>query len=421
MSVIITMNMFYGVYTQGLVKYEDDSERFTSSMQGLMTTLCVIWFFIYIFTKNYAYMLLKIDFSKAFFMIVIIWSGGIFEFWATQQRINYKYKSLFIITLLMSVLQFILCLCGIIYSHNKSLAWIIGVAVSQFLICILLFLNQIKKERHLYSSHYWKYALCFSIPLIPHYLSQIVLSVSDRIMINNMIGTEAAGVYSFAYHVAMIMTMIQGAILNVVNPWIYRQIKNKTVENISIVAYGTMTIVAMGNIAIIAFSPEMVSLLAPQAYHNAIWIIPPVSMGCFFMYCYSLFADFSFYYNKTMSIMIASVAGAILNVVLNYLLIPLFGEFVAGYTTMISYLVYIFMHYRMMCRTCYNNGVSNAYNKKILMLIIVSFIFIGFMYLIMYNSICLRICVTLTLVVIIIYRRKYFLETIFKLMSLNKF
>ena len=42
-SVVLTLNLFYGVYFQGLVKFEDKKDEFSSSLQGLTLTMCIVW------------------------------------------------------------------------------------------------------------------------------------------------------------------------------------------------------------------------------------------------------------------------------------------------------------------------------------------------------------------------------------------
>ena len=45
----------------------------------------------------------------------------------------------------------------------------------------------------------------FNLPLVPHYLSGAILNTADRIMIEKMVGASAAGIYSLAYSVSLIM------------------------------------------------------------------------------------------------------------------------------------------------------------------------------------------------------------------------
>ena len=46
-TVIVTLNLFYGVFLQGMVKFEHEQKVYASSMQGLTLTLCTFWTVIY--------------------------------------------------------------------------------------------------------------------------------------------------------------------------------------------------------------------------------------------------------------------------------------------------------------------------------------------------------------------------------------
>ncbi len=102
------------------------------------------------------------------------------------------------------------------------------------------------------------------------------------------------------------------------------------------------------NLILIAFAPEAISILAPRSYHGAIWVIPPVAASVFFMFLYNLFGNVEFYFEENKFIMIASVLGAVLNIILNYIFVPLCGYIAAGYTTLFCYIVYSLSHYIFM-------------------------------------------------------------------------
>lgn len=62
--------------------------------------------------------------------------------------------------------------------------------------------------KKLISKKYWKYALTISLPLILHTLSSILLTSADTIMIKKFVDASAAGIYSFAYKIGMILQII---------------------------------------------------------------------------------------------------------------------------------------------------------------------------------------------------------------------
>ena len=67
---IISLNLSSGVYSQGVVKFEDDRAKFSSALQGLSVTLIFGWFLIYIFNKEYFNSLLSLDTFQMVAMII---------------------------------------------------------------------------------------------------------------------------------------------------------------------------------------------------------------------------------------------------------------------------------------------------------------------------------------------------------------
>lgn len=409
-SIIISLNIFYGVYNQGLVKYEDDRKKYSSSMQGLLFVLVVIWTSIYLLFSDIINRLLLLSTEQIVMMIILIWLSGVFQFWASEEKVEYKYKKLVIITLCASVLNPIVSIVFMILLSNNVLGRIAGNVIVAVVLYTWMFFFQVKKGKKFFDKKYWKHALMFSIPLIPHYVSQTVLNSSDRIMIEKMVNSSTAGIYSLAYSISLIMTLFNNSLMQTISPWIYKKIKNERISEISSVAYITLIIIACVNIALIAFAPEAVAIFAPQEYSEAIWIIPPVAMSVFFMYAYDLFAKFEFYFEKTQLIALATIIGAILNIVLNYFFIKLFGYIAAGYTTLICYVLYAFFHYIFMRKVC-NEKCNNIqpYDTKIIMLITLVFLGVGFFLLFLYNHTFIRyVLIFIMFVIVCIFRNKIF-------------
>ena len=79
----------------------------------------------------------------------------------------------------------------------------------------------------------------------------------------------------------MIMTMVNTALMQTIEPWMYKKIKSKQISDISKVAYPAFVVVAGVNILLIAFAPEAIAIFAPTEYYDAIYVIPPVAMSVF--------------------------------------------------------------------------------------------------------------------------------------------
>ena len=122
---------------------------------------------------------------------------------------------------------------------------------------------------------------------------------------------------------------------------------------------------------------------------------------------YDLFASFQFYYKKTKWIAIGSCGGAILNVILNAIFIPMFGFMAAGYTTLVCYVLFGVLHYLFMRKVCKEHlDGYKVYDWKIIFGIGFLLIIAAFIMLLLYNKTLIRyVVLTLILLVLFIKRR----------------
>ena len=408
-SIFITLRLYYGVFVQGLVKYNDDKEQYASSMQGLGLVLSLAWTIVYLIAHNFWNRLFKLTTVQMLAMLIMIWATGAFRFWASTQRNEYKYKLLVLVTIIVSIMKPVIGVILVIYSDDKATARILGLAVAELIGYSWCFFIQIKRGKKFFSKKYWKHALMFNIPLIPHYLSQAVLSSSDRIMIRNMVGASEAGIYGLAYSLSKIMSMINQALNQTFSPYAYRKLKENKAEDISSIGLFMLAIIGVANLMLIAFAPELVYVFAPKEYFDAIWIIPPVAMSVYFTFAYSLFALVEFYYEKTKLILVASLVSAVLNIILNYFLIRKYSYFAAGYTTLFCYIMYAIFHYIFMRRICKTQIKDvDIYHSNKLFCLTLCFLIMGMAFLFSYKYTMIRY----SLIVLILSACYYFRKSI---------
>ena len=420
-TIIVALSLTGGVHTQGLVKYDKERSLFSSTLQGLTTTLVGFWLIVYLLFHNFWNNLFSLTTVQMIAMFVIIWTTAVFGFWANEQRVTYSYKILVTVTLISSVLKPTIEIILVLNSDDKATARILGWVIADIITFSWMFFAQMKRGKVYFSKRFWLYALGFNIPLVPHYLSQTVLNSADRIMIQRMVGDSQAGIYNLAYSLSLIMTLFNTALMQTLSPWIYQKIKDKKYNDIAPIAYTTLIIIAAVNLLLILLAPEAVAIFAPESYHEAIWVIPPVAMSVFFMYSYDLFAKFAFYHEKTKAIMMASMLGALLNVVLNYVFIKQCGYIAAGYTTLVCFIAYSVAHYifmRKVCRECCD-GVY-PYDTKKIFVIAVPFLIAGFVFMATYNYPLIRYGLVGVAVVIAVIMRNKIIAVLKTIMSLRK-
>lgn len=420
-TIFVSMNLYSGVYNQGLIKFDKERDAFSSSLQGLTLSMISVWTVIYLLFRSFWNAIFSLTTVQMLAMLLMIWSTAVFNFWAAEQRVKLSYGRLVTVTLLISIAKPVVGIVCVVNAEDKVTARILGLALVELIGYMGLFISQMIRGKKFFSAFFWKYALLFNLPLIPHYLSQTVLSSADRIMIDKMVGESEAGIYSLAYSVSMIMTLFNSALSQTIAPWMYQKIKDKKAKDIEPIAYISLAIVAGANLLLIAFAPEVISIFAPKSYYEAIWVIPPVAMSVYFIYLYDLFIRFELYYEKRSFVMTASVIAAVLNIILNYIFINIFGYIAAGYTTLICYIIYSLGHYIFMkriCKTCMNG--ERIYSPKVLLGITLLFIVSGSMFLFTYSFRILRYLLVGLWIVLAFIKRSVILEKIKAILGVKR-
>ena len=188
LSVIVTLNLFCGVYTKAMVDYNKDRDRYTASMQGLSTIVSICVCCIYIIGSKYFQDLLEMDNITLIILLFYYITHPAFMFWTVRERVEYRYKRMVVVTILTSVLVPVLSLILLYTTSLRANAIIWGFLIVQTLTGFFFYIFHFAKSTTFYDKSYWIYALKYNIPLIPHYLSLIVLGQSDRIMIKYYCG-----------------------------------------------------------------------------------------------------------------------------------------------------------------------------------------------------------------------------------------
>lgn len=371
-TAIASLNLAAGVYTRGLVVNEDDEAVFTSSMLGLSTACIGVVFAVYLLFRELFNTLMDMSTLLMVIMFIEIWAVAVSLFWHNRERVNFRYKKVVVVTAAYVILSSLLSVVAILLGDPGSQVELRAgaLALVGLVLYTPMFVSLMKRGKTPYSAKYWKYALAFNIPLVPHYLSQIILNQSDRLMIDFICGEEFVAYYSVAYSIAAVMLILNNSISGVMNPWIYKAIKNSEVHKIGKVSYMVLGLIAAANVLVIAIAPELLKILGPDSYQAALWVIPPITASVYFMFLYNLFSSFGYYFKKTNYVMVVSLGGAIFNVVLNYIFINLFGFVAAGYTTLVCYILIAICHYLFMKKVCreYMEGCK-VYNIRIILLI----------------------------------------------------
>ena len=176
--------------------------------------------------------------------------------------------------------------------------------------------------------------------------------------------------------------------------------------------------VAVITIGIICSVPDLFIFMLPEGYYRALYVIPPVTLGAFFMFIYPLFTTIEMFYEDNKFITIGSVIAAIANVLLNYIFINIFGFIAAAYTTLLCYFLLSIIHYWLMLYVQKRHGSDiNIYNVKKVSLICIVTTVIGLGMMLIYEKYLLRWMVVGLILVIMFIKRDWIKRNIVSLIK----
>ncbi len=375
--IFITLNLNAGTFNAGMTKFEEDKYAYTSAMQSIILFVGLLFLVVFLCFDNFFSRIIGLEkhYLILMFSQIVVYSAV--SLWTTQQQYQYKFKALAIVTLLVVLSTPILGVWAVMKYDDNVAARIYTMAFVQVVIGLFFMGYNYIKGRTFFHKKYWKFALTFAIPLIPHYLSMVVLGQSDRVMIDWYCSKSDVGIYSVAYSLSMVLMMVVTSINQSFAPWTFKAIKRGAIKELKKVSTILSLLVVIPIVVLVLLAPEFIAIIAPEEYAEAVYVVPPVAASCFFIFMYSLFGNIEFYYQKKSYIAIASMVGAALNVGLNLVLIPFFGYIAAAYTTLICYIGFSVAHYIFSRRISMAElGLKTIYEDR--KLLIISLGLIGF-------------------------------------------
>jgi O-antigen/teichoic acid export membrane protein len=194
--------------------------------------------------------------------------------------------------------------------------------------------------------HYIKAALVIGVPLIPHELSLLIINASDRLFISKMVGLEATGFYSIGYQVGMVVLMVCSSFNQAWAPYLFRQLhdcqekkRRSLVRKTYFVAGVYLLIIPFFFLAI----PIIYRFFINESFVSSMPFVYWTAISYLFYGFYMLAVNYIYFVKKTHLLTGLTIGNALLNLLLNYLLISYFGAIGAAYATTASFLIFFIL------------------------------------------------------------------------------
>lgn len=246
-----------------------------------------------------------------------------------------------IVSLLYSVLNFSLSLLLVYHYKMDYEGRLLGMLVSGilvFFVSIFIFFRTGLLTITINRSSI-RDIIFYGAPLLPHSLGYIVLDLSDRFFIKHFNGASDLGIYSVAYLLSGVISILANIFNTSFNPYLYEALaKNTNESNLWLAKVYIRYIVLLLIISILyaLCIPLLYALFIDKAYEGGIIYTYPIIAGYFFMSIYQVFANIIFFNKKNYIFGYMAVFNITGNVIMNYFFVMKYGPLGAAFATMIS-------------------------------------------------------------------------------------
>ena len=336
----------HGAVGKGRLDHEDDKDGFLCS-GILMSTISAISI---IFVINVFFNILQGIFGLERWLvnIMLIYSYAIFlmTYRSADYNFLYQYKKNMKMTVSVAVLNLSLSILfvEVFFKEARVLGRVIGATIPTAICGAIIYAGYVKRGNRTFKKSYNKYFLEFGIPLIPHNLSHLVLSSSDRIMIKNMISSSDSGIYSLAYTLGMMIQVASEAMNQVFGPWLFRKMQAEEHQKIRNVQRMYLLLYCAVVVGVLAVSPEIIKIIGSRDYWDGVNIILWIVFATFLNFTYTLYVNIEFFFRKTALISSGTFLAAITNIGLNFFFLKTYGYHFAAVSTVVSYAALLLFH-----------------------------------------------------------------------------
>ena len=333
----------------GYYRFKERYFEFRNSilLEGLFFSVALISIFVFFMEKIER----LTDLSKTIILFVLFeaLSQFIINFastaWTFEKKAIYN-AIVSIISVTLSAILSVLLIVRVRDTRNELYYLrVIGNISPQVTISILILVAFFWKQKIKIKKEYWAFALKLGLPMIIHLLSHQVLSQSDRFMMRKMgVSLSEIGVYSFFYSFVAILTNILNALNSSWCPFLYFDLEKREYSKIECRVKNYTELFSIITCGFILLSKEIVSIFASNEYLSEYNYIGFFILSTYFLFIYQFPVNYEFYMAETKMIAVGTTVSAIINIALNYILIPNWGGMGAAVATLISYVVLASFH-----------------------------------------------------------------------------
>jgi O-antigen/teichoic acid export membrane protein len=288
------------------------------------------------------------DAELARLAVLGLWTLTLWEYALTLLRVEERARAYFTLTVL-NVLATIPVTVFLVVVEDEGAA---GILLGTFATAVVFLIGLLWQQRRRLSFRFeWpllKRMTRFGLPTMPAELSLYSLNFIDRILIVRLAGLAEAGLYALAIKFAQGMNVIARGFQLAWPPLAYSITDDDEARRVySLVFTWFAAVCAFGVAGLWLLARWIVDLLAAPAYFGSYEAIGLLATGISLYALYLVLVVILGRTGRTEFNLPATLAGTVVNIVLNLILIPSHGIVGAGIALVASYLVVLVLMYAL--------------------------------------------------------------------------
>lgn len=333
-SAFVTLEIGTGAIYGGFSRFSDRRQDFMKSALFTLMSVFLAFFLLFLPLLPRLTALTGLGTGLLLVMAAHIISDAICSLYLTGERYRYSYRSVFFFNVITAVLTPLISLILVrvmpYYARPVSAAVVSGAATAVILYKWKLYSGSVRWEMV-------RYTLTACGALFPGALGAILLSNADKLLIGARLGTHAVAKYSVAHSLGLALTFFTVGLYGALKPWIMRKLASGNAEAVREATRKLLSVGAAATLMLCALAPELISLLAPDSYADALIAVYPLAAAVLPMFLYNVFASVLIFEDRGWLTSLLGIGAAGLNIALNILLLPRLSFVAASFAFLISY------------------------------------------------------------------------------------
>ncbi len=229
------------------------------------------------------------------------------------------------------------------YFEDFQVGYIFVSNIAASLITLLVLLPNYFQVKWKFNFDLWKRMMKYGFPIMIAGIAFAINDQFDKILLNYLLPADVAeaqvGIYSACYKLGLFMVLFRTAYTLGIEPFFFSHASNENAKQ----TYATITkyFVIFGSLmtlGVIVFADVLkLIMIRDSSYWNAMGVVPLIILANFFL---GIYTNLSVWYKLTNQTHIGayiSIVGAIITLLLNYLLIPTMSYYGSAIATIAAY------------------------------------------------------------------------------------